>query len=60
MFVSCQGLRSLVEMLDENCMCPYSLPEKGSDLPARADQEGKDLVWMAVDGISRVFEMQVR
>uniref|UniRef100_A0A0K3CJ22 BY PROTMAP: gi/472584551/gb/EMS22137.1/ STE/STE11/cdc15 protein kinase [Rhodosporidium toruloides NP11] gi/647399342/emb/CDR43947.1/ RHTO0S08e08328g1_1 [Rhodosporidium toruloides] n=1 Tax=Rhodotorula toruloides TaxID=5286 RepID=A0A0K3CJ22_RHOTO len=40
MFVSCQGLRSLVEMLDENY------------------QEGKDLVWMAVDGISRVFEMQ--
>ncbi|BGP24123.1 Protein kinase of the Mitotic Exit Network [Rhodotorula toruloides] len=40
MFVSCQGLRSLVEMVDENY------------------QEGKDLVWMAVDGISRVFEMQ--
>ncbi|GAA5958813.1 hypothetical protein JCM10213_006249 [Rhodosporidiobolus nylandii] len=39
MFVSCQGLRTLVEMLDEN----YN--------------EGKDLVWMAVDGISRVFEM---
>ncbi|GAA6058273.1 hypothetical protein JCM3770_004335 [Rhodotorula araucariae] len=40
MFVSCQGLRTLVEMLDEDY------------------DEGKDLVWMAVDGISRVFEMQ--
>ncbi|GAA5871422.1 hypothetical protein JCM8547_002661 [Rhodosporidiobolus lusitaniae] len=39
MFVSCQGLRTLVEMLDDS----YN--------------EGKDLVWMAVDGISRVFEM---
>ncbi|GAA5906712.1 hypothetical protein JCM6882_003280 [Rhodosporidiobolus microsporus] len=39
MFVSCQGLRTLVEMLDES----YN--------------DGKDLVWMAVDGISRVFEM---
>ncbi|GAA6017250.1 hypothetical protein JCM10207_003660 [Rhodosporidiobolus poonsookiae] len=39
MFVSCQGLRTLVEMLDENY------------------REGKDLVWMAIDGISRVFEM---
>ncbi|GAA5977680.1 hypothetical protein JCM11641_001376 [Rhodosporidiobolus odoratus] len=39
MFVSCQGLRTLVEMLDES----YN--------------EGKDLVWLAVDGISRVFEM---
>ncbi|GAA5841123.1 hypothetical protein JCM11251_008023 [Rhodosporidiobolus azoricus] len=39
MFVSCQGLRTLVEMLDES----YN--------------EGKDLIWMAVDGISRVFEM---
>lgn len=26
----------------------------------RADEEGKDLVWMAVDGVCRVFEMQVR
>ncbi|GAA5994677.1 uncharacterized protein JCM10292_002207 [Rhodotorula paludigena] len=39
MLVSCQGLRTLVEMLDEN----YN--------------DGKDLVWMAVDGINRVFEM---
>nr|CRX79037.1 hypothetical protein ls5930a1_00083 [Leucosporidium scottii] len=39
MFVSCRGLRTLVEMMDEN----YA--------------ERKDLVWMAVDGISRVFEM---
>ncbi|GAA6044474.1 hypothetical protein JCM8097_000899, partial [Rhodosporidiobolus ruineniae] len=40
MFVSCQGLRTLVDMLDES----YA--------------EGKDLVWMAVDGLSRVFETQ--
>ncbi|GAA5892422.1 hypothetical protein JCM5296_003594 [Sporobolomyces johnsonii] len=39
MFVSCRGLRTLVDMLDES----YN--------------EGKDLVWMAVDGVSRVFEM---
>ncbi|KAM0746355.1 kinase-like protein [Meredithblackwellia eburnea MCA 4105] len=39
MFVSCRGLKTLVDMMDEN----YS--------------ERKDLVWMAVDGISRVFEL---
>jgi len=39
MFISCRGLRTLVDMVDEN----YA--------------ERKDLVWMAVDGISRVFEM---
>ncbi|GAA5962208.1 hypothetical protein JCM3765_003898 [Sporobolomyces pararoseus] len=39
MFVSCRGLRTLVDMLDENY------------------DEGKDFVWMAVDGIARVFEM---
>ncbi|CEQ42898.1 SPOSA6832_04772, partial [Sporobolomyces salmonicolor] len=39
MFVSCRGLRTLVDMMDES----YN--------------EGKDLVWMAVDGVSRVFEM---
>ncbi|KAL8290145.1 hypothetical protein RQP46_003084 [Phenoliferia psychrophenolica] len=39
MFVSCRGLKTLVEMMDEN----YA--------------ERKDLVWMAVDGISRVFEL---
>ncbi|KPV72270.1 uncharacterized protein RHOBADRAFT_47116 [Rhodotorula graminis WP1] len=39
MFVSCQGLRTLVEMLDEDY------------------EESKDLIWMAVDGVCRVFEM---
>ncbi|KAK4057771.1 Protein kinase of the Mitotic Exit Network [Microbotryomycetes sp. JL221] len=39
-FVSCRGLRTLVELMDENY------------------HERKDLVWMAVDGMSRVFEMQ--
>ncbi|KAK4699243.1 hypothetical protein P7C70_g7019, partial [Phenoliferia sp. Uapishka_3] len=39
MFVSCRGLKTLVEMMDENY------------------EERKDLVWMAVDGISRVFEL---
>ena len=37
-----QGLRTLVDMMDENY------------------RDQKDLVWMAVDGICRVFEMQVR
>ncbi|SCV70676.1 BQ2448_3438 [Microbotryum intermedium] len=41
MFISCCGLRTLVEMLMDESY-----------------EEGKDLVWMAVDGISRVFEMQ--
>ncbi|GAA5843686.1 hypothetical protein JCM5353_001293 [Sporobolomyces roseus] len=36
--ISCRGLRTLVDMMDES----YN--------------ENKDLVWMAVDGISRVFE----
>ncbi|GAA6064463.1 hypothetical protein JCM10212_002126 [Sporobolomyces blumeae] len=39
MFISCRGLKTLVDMLDDGY------------------EEGKDLVWMAVDGISRVFEM---
>ncbi|KAI5479767.1 STE/STE11/cdc15 protein kinase [Pseudohyphozyma bogoriensis] len=39
MFVSCRGLKTLVDMMDEN----YA--------------ERKDLVWMAVDGITRVFEL---
>ncbi|GAA6014456.1 hypothetical protein JCM11491_007060 [Sporobolomyces phaffii] len=39
MFVSCRGLRTLVDMLDED----YA--------------EGRDLIWMAVDGLARVFEM---
>lgn len=29
MFVSCQGLRSLVEMLDENCTCTLSPARDG-------------------------------
>ena len=41
MFISCRGLKVLVEMMDENY------------------DEQKDLVWMAVDGICRVFELQV-
>jgi hypothetical protein len=36
-----QGLRTLVDMMDENY------------------RDQKDLVWMAVDGICRVFDMQV-
>lgn len=40
MFISCRGLKVLVEMMDENY------------------DEQKDLVWMAVDGICRVFELQ--
>jgi hypothetical protein len=40
MFISCRGLKVLVEMIDENY------------------EEQKDLIWMAVDGICRVFEMQ--
>ncbi|KWU43305.1 kinase-like protein [Rhodotorula sp. JG-1b] len=40
MFVSAQGLRILVEMLEE-----------------RYDRD-KDLVWMAIDGLCRVFEME--
>ncbi|GAA5885013.1 hypothetical protein JCM16303_006517 [Sporobolomyces ruberrimus] len=39
MFVSCRGLRTLVELLDED----YN--------------DGKDLIWMAVDGLARVFDM---
>ncbi|GAA5904546.1 serine/threonine-protein kinase [Sporobolomyces salmoneus] len=39
MFVSCRGLRTLVDMLDDTY------------------DEGRDFVWMAVDGIARVFEM---
>ncbi|POY73774.1 putative Non-specific serine/threonine protein kinase [Rhodotorula taiwanensis] len=40
MFVACQGLRVLIEMLDSS----YEL--------------NKDLVWMAIDGVSRVFDME--
>ncbi|GAA5991926.1 hypothetical protein JCM10908_002274 [Rhodotorula pacifica] len=40
MFVSAQGLRILVEMLDE-----------------RYDKD-RDLVWMAIDGLTRVFEVE--
>ena len=41
-YVPLQGLRTLVDMMDENY------------------RDQKDLVWMAVDGICRVFEIQVR
>jgi hypothetical protein len=51
-------------MLDESCAflvlssC-LSLRDK-ADGQLGADNDCKDLVWMAVDGISRVFEMHVR
>jgi hypothetical protein len=51
-------------MLDESCaflvlsFC-LSLRDK-ADGRLGADNDCKDLVWMAVDGISRVFEMHVR
>ncbi|GAA6025978.1 hypothetical protein JCM8202_002188 [Rhodotorula sphaerocarpa] len=40
MFVSCQGLRILTEMLDGSY------------------DKNKDLVWMALDGMCRVFDME--
>jgi hypothetical protein len=40
MFISCRGLRILVDMMDESY------------------RENRDLVWMAIDGVLRVFEMQ--
>lgn len=46
-------------MLDENCEPqPCSNPSELADNGA-TDDEGKDFVWMAVDGIARVFEMNV-
>lgn len=42
MFISCGGIKVLVELMDDNY------------------QERKDLVWMALDGILQVFELQVR
>lgn len=59
MFVSCRGLKTLVEMLDENCESLPLIPIFQFLMPSyKIDNDGKDLVWMAVDGVSRVFELQ--
>lgn len=69
--ISCRGLRTLVDMMDESCELLFrsrsrdpssrlGLPTDCFALGDGTDNENKDLVWMAVDGISRVFESNVR
>jgi hypothetical protein len=65
MFISCRGLRVLVELLDEDCKSPSRTqrPQLRALNPSisslyRLDKRDKELVIAALGGIGSVFQLQ--